>query len=69
MNSSMLCSVGRHENDFNFREFEKLRDKCESSKTKYSELEQKSTKAGEDLKHLTKQVRFLIPRNRSYLRY
>ena len=38
------------------REFEKLNDVCETSKSKYGELEKKTTKAAEDLKHLANKV-------------
>lgn len=46
----MLCYV------LCYREFEKLKDVCETSKTKYGELELKTTKAAEDLKHLANKV-------------
>ena len=42
------------------REFEKLNDVCETSKSKYGELEKKTTKAAEDLKHLANKVCLLV---------
>ena len=39
-----------------FREFERLKVVCEDSKTQYGELEQKTTKVTEDLKHLANKV-------------
>lgn len=48
--------IHRNHLDPCYRQFTKLRDLCENNKEKYGELEQKSTKATEDLKHLATKV-------------